>query len=44
MFCGTLAAKGGIRPAGRFEMELHDPVLNRTITGGYDIQTLPIAG
>src|SRR5882724_6955497 len=24
MFCGTLAVKGGIRPAGRFEFELED--------------------
>ena len=44
MFCGTLAAKGGIRPAARFDMELHDPVLQRTLIGGYDIQPLPIAG
>lgn len=44
MFCGTLAAKGGIRPAARFEMELFDPVLGRSLKHGYDIQTLPIAG
>ena len=44
MFCGTLAAQGGIRPAARFEMELHDPVLQRTLAHGYDIETLPIAG
>jgi hypothetical protein len=44
MYCGTLAAKGGIRPAARFEMELHDPVLQRTLTHAYDIETLPIAG
>ena len=44
MFCGTLAAKGGIRPAARFEMELHDPVLQRTLAHGYDIEILPIAG
>lgn len=44
MFCGTLAARGGIRPAARFEMELHDPVLQRTLAHGYDIETLPIAG
>ncbi|HET8744680.1 MAG TPA: DUF2848 domain-containing protein [Ramlibacter sp.] len=44
MFCGTLAAKGGIRPAWRFEMELHDPVLQRTLAHAYDIETLPIAG
>jgi hypothetical protein len=44
MFCGTLAARGGIRPAARFEMELHDPVLQRTLTHAYDIEILPIAG
>lgn len=44
MFCGTFAAKGGIRPAPRFEYELEDPVLGRKITGAYSIQTLPILG
>lgn len=44
MFCGTLAAKGGIRPAARFEMELADPVLGRSLRHGYDIVTLPVAG
>jgi hypothetical protein len=44
MFCGTLAAKGGIRPAGRFEMELADPVRRRSLRHGYDIVTLPVAG
>jgi hypothetical protein len=42
MFCGTLGAKGGIRPASRFEMELHDPVLNRRMTHAYDIIDLPV--
>ena len=31
MFCGTFAAKGGIRPADRFDYELEDPVLGRKI-------------
>ncbi len=44
MFCGTHAAKGGIRPAGRFEFELEDPVLKRTIGHGYAIKTLPVLG
>jgi len=43
MFCGTLAAKGGIRPAPRFEFALEDPVRGRTISHGYDIVSLPIA-
>jgi hypothetical protein len=42
MFCGTLAALGGIRPADRFECELEDPVLNRRIACSYDITALPI--
>lgn len=41
MMCGTLAAKGGIRPSSRFEFELYDPVLQRTISSGYDIRSLP---
>lgn len=42
MFCGTLAAIGGIRPATRFECELEDPVLGRTLTLSYDIDVLPV--
>lgn len=44
MFCGTFAAKGGIRPADRFEYELDNSVLGRKITGGYQITTLPVLG
>lgn len=44
MFCGTFAAKGGIRPASRFEFELEDPVLGRKIGHGYDVITLPVLG
>ncbi|HVV42407.1 MAG TPA: DUF2848 domain-containing protein [Nitrobacter sp.] len=42
MFCGTPGAIGGIRPAARFEMELHDPVLRRSLMHGYDIDVLPV--
>jgi len=42
MYCGTLGAIGGIRPATRFEMELEDPVLGRTLKHAYDIKTLPV--
>ena len=42
MFCGTLGAIGGIRPASRFEMELEDPVLGRRMRHAYDIDCLPI--
>lgn len=44
MLCGTLAAIGGIRPAQRFEIELEDPVLGRTLRHAYSIETLPIHG
>ncbi|MBA4205351.1 DUF2848 domain-containing protein [Pannonibacter phragmitetus] len=41
MVCGTVGAIGGIRPSKSFRMELHDPVLNRTIAHSYSIETLP---
>lgn len=44
VFGGTFAAKGGIRPADRFECELEDPVLKRTIRHAYDVITLPVRG
>ena len=44
MFGGTLAVIGGIAPADSFEIELHDPVLDRTIGHGYAIRTLPVEG
>jgi len=44
MFGGTFAAKGGIRPASRFEFELEDPVLKRSIRHGYDVIVLPVLG
>ncbi len=44
MFGGTMPAIGGVRPATRFEGELEDPVLGRTIRFSYDIETLPILG
>jgi Protein of unknown function (DUF2848) len=42
MFCGTLAAIGGIRPASRFEVELEDPILKRVLKHAYDIDILPV--
>jgi Protein of unknown function (DUF2848) len=44
MFGGTFAAKGGIRPASRFEFELVDPVLKRSIRHAYDVIELPVLG
>lgn len=44
MLCGTLAAHGGIRPAERFEFEMEDPVLGRTIRHAYDVVVLPVMG
>jgi len=42
MFCGTLPAIGGIRPASRFTMELRDPVLGRTLRHAYAIDVLQV--
>ncbi len=44
MFGGTFAAKGGIRPADRFEYEFEDPVLKRIIRHAYDVIALPVLG
>jgi hypothetical protein len=44
MFGGTFAAKGGIRSATRFEFEIDDPVLKRSIRHGYDVIELPVLG
>ena len=44
MFCGTLAVHGNIAFADRFDMELNDPVLGRTISHAYPISTLPDEG
>jgi hypothetical protein len=44
MFCGTLAAKGGIRPAKLFRMALEDPVRGRKLTNEYRVEVLPVEG
>lgn len=43
MFCGTLAAIGGVAGGDVFEIELHDPVLGRTIRHRYATRALAIA-
>jgi len=42
MFCGTLGAIGGVRPATRYRMVLEDPVLQRTLRLEYDVTQLPV--
>lgn len=42
MYCGTMTAIGGVRPAERFEMELTDPVLGRRILHAYEVEALPV--
>ena len=42
MFSGTIATIDEIAPADEFEMELHDPVLNRRLNHRYRIVTLPV--
>ncbi|HEX2116974.1 MAG TPA: DUF2848 domain-containing protein [Alphaproteobacteria bacterium] len=42
MFCGTLGAKGGVRPGTKFEMEIEDPVRRRALRHAYTIEALPV--
>jgi hypothetical protein len=42
MFCGTLAAKGGVRPADDFEMIIEDPARGRTLGHRYRIEPVPV--
>jgi hypothetical protein len=41
MFCGTLAASGGVRPADLFKGSLFDPKLDRTISFSYQAKNIP---
>lgn len=42
MFCGTFAVEGGPESSDLFEVEMEDPVMNRTLRHAYSIRTLPI--
>ncbi len=42
IFCGTIPAIGGIRPAPRFRMALRDPGTGREIGHEYQIRSLPV--
>lgn len=42
MFCGTLPAIGGVRGGEAFELEIHDPVLGRSLSHHYLVRPLPI--
>jgi hypothetical protein len=44
MFCGTLAARGGVRPTTHFAFEIEDPVKQRKIAHAYTARTLPVLG
>ncbi|MCK1661263.1 DUF2848 domain-containing protein [Bradyrhizobium sp. 151] len=44
MLCGTLAVHGEIRLAQRFELELSDPRLRRSIRKAYQVVQLPVLG
>lgn len=44
MFCGTLAARGGVRATHDFAFELEDPVRGRKISHAYRVRTLPNLG
>ena len=42
MFCGTLGAIGGIRPAAQFTAQLEDPVLGREMRCEYGVDVLAV--
>ena len=42
MFCGTLAVRGEIGGGERFEIELHDPVRNRSVRHEYAVRELAV--
>jgi hypothetical protein len=42
MFCGTLGAIGGIRPAAKFTAVLEDPNFGREMSCEYSIDVLPV--
>jgi hypothetical protein len=42
MFCGTLAAKGGVRSADDFEMIIEDPARGRTLGHRYRIEPMQV--
>ena len=43
MFCGTLAVQGEIGGGERFEIELHDPLNDRSLRHEYATRSLAIA-
>jgi hypothetical protein len=43
MLCGTVPVRGGFQPSERFEIELHDPVLKRSLKHTYSVSALAIA-
>lgn len=42
MFCGTLPVRGALRGGRRFELELEDPVMRRSIRHAYHVTQLPV--
>jgi hypothetical protein len=43
MFCGTVPVQGGFQPSESFEIELHDPILKRSLKHAYAVFPLTIA-
>ena len=41
MFCGTVPVVGGVRPSKSMTVELVDPVLGRTLSHTYSVDSLP---
>jgi hypothetical protein len=43
MFCGTLTARGGVRPSPHFSFEIDDPMVGRKIRHEYSVSCLPLS-
>jgi hypothetical protein len=44
MFCGTVAVRGEIGPADKYDLEIEDPILGRRLRHSYSVSKLPIEG
>jgi hypothetical protein len=44
LFCGTQPVLGALTPASAYELELHDPVLGRSLRHRYAVNALAHTG
>lgn len=44
MFCGTIPVRGDVEPADKYDLEIEDPILGRSLRHSYSVKALPIEG